>query len=131
VDGASIRIGRRSADMDAVLCRLHARSACLLGADNPGSRRMPAGWNVRARARLHASLRRVPTRAAIGAWRGWSEAHLLAALPLARGRVLARRFRQNAIVVLRRGAPARLVDLRPAADRVEPSRGRGVRVGGC
>ncbi len=102
----TVHIGRRA---DALLRTIGAREACFLGADNPRSRRMPPGWNRRARLRLAAALRRVPTSPATGTWRRWSEAHLLAALPKLRARVLARRFRQNAIVVLRHGAPAALL----------------------
>jgi len=104
--GITIKIGRRADDL---LRLIGAREACFLGADNPRSCRMPPGWNRRAQRRLAATLRRVPTWPATGTWRGWSEAHTLAALPAARARVLARRFRQNAIVVLRQGAPARLL----------------------
>jgi len=104
--GITIKIGRRADDL---LRLIGAREACFLGADNPRSRRMPPGWNRRARVRLAVALRRVPTWPAAGTWRGWSEAHLLAALPPARARVFARRFRQNAIVVLRPGVPARLL----------------------
>jgi hypothetical protein len=104
--GVTVHVGRRA---DRLLRLIGARQACFLGADNPRSRRMPPGWNRRARLRLAAPLRRIQTWPATGTWRGWSEAHTLAALPAARARVLARRFRQNAIVVLRQGAPARLL----------------------
>ncbi len=118
--GVTVRIGRRA---DHLLRLIGAREACFLGADNPRSRRMPPGWNRRARLRLAATLRRVPTWPATGTWRGWSEAHTLAALPTPRARVLARRFRQSAIVVLRQGAPAGLL-------WTGPWRGRGVDSGG-
>lgn len=104
--GITVRIGRRADDL---LRLIGAREACFLGADNPRSRRMPPGWNRRARRRLAASLRRVPTWPATGTWRGWLEAHILTTLPTPRAHRLARRFRQNAIVVLRQGAPARLL----------------------
>ena len=120
-DAGTARIGRRP---DAVLARLGLRAACLLGADNPGSRRMPAGWNGRARARLAARLRGVPTWPACGVGRGWREAHVLAALAPARARVLARRFRQAAFVALRRGQPASLVIVR-ASQRVRGANRRG------
>lgn len=117
----TVRIGRRP---DAVLGRLGIRGACLLGADNPGSRRMPEGWNRRMRSRLAAWLRGVPTWPASGVGRGWQEAHVLAALPPARAHVLARRFRQAASVVLRRGQPASLVIVR-ASQRVRGANRRG------
>jgi len=104
--GVTVRIGRRADDL---LRLIGAREACFLGADNPRSRRMPLGWNRRARLRLATALRRIQTWPASGTWRGWSEAHTLAALPPPRARVLARRFRQDAIVLLRQGVPARLL----------------------
>ena len=47
------------------------------------------------------------TTVAVGMGRKVSAITEASGLPLPRGRVLARRFRQNAIVLLRRGAPAR------------------------
>ena len=85
-----------------------ARHAAFIGAWNPGSRRMPLGWNRRMDLALHAWLRWVPHRDGAGIGRGWSEDHALAALHPARAAVLARRFRQAAIVLVAPGRPARL-----------------------
>ena len=112
VAGAVARIGRRSAAVDAVLRRLGAREGAFVTAWNPWSRRMPPGWNARAMARLRATARRLPCAEGEGRGRGWSERHLLLAADPRRAAMLARHFRQNAMVVVRVGAPARLVLLR-------------------
>lgn len=62
--------------------------------------------------RLAERMRRFQTQPANGSLRRWHEAHLLVfadARPMLR---LARLFRQNAIVVVRRGRPAGLMLLR-------------------
>lgn len=110
--GAAARVGRRSAEVDALLRRLGARQGAFVTAWNPWSRRMPAGWNARMMDRLREAARRLPSAEGEGKGRGWSERHLLLAAHPRRAAALARRFRQNAIVVARTGAPARLVMLR-------------------
>ena len=112
--GAVARIGRRSAAVDALLQRLGAREGAFVTAWNPWSRRTPPGWNARMMARLRAASRRLPSMEGEGRARGWAERHLLLAADTRRAAVLARRFRQSAMVVARIGAPARLV-LLPAA----------------
>ena len=112
--GAVARIGRRNPEIDAWLARVVARRGGFVGAWNPLSRRMPRGWNDRMLARLRGAARRLPQAEGSGGDRHWREQHLLLAGDPRRLAVLARRFRQNAIVTVRRGAPARLVLLRPA-----------------
>jgi hypothetical protein len=117
-----VRIGRRSAAMDALLARLGARTSVFVTAWNPLSRRMPVGWNKRMQRRLSERLRRYVSLPASGSLRRWSEAHLLVvadARPVMR---LARIFRQRGLVVLARHQPARLVlldwsDTAPSAVR--------------
>jgi len=116
-DGAVARIGRRSAAVDALLRRLGAREGAFVAAWNPWSRRVPAGWNARMMERLKAAARRLPRAEGEGRGRGWSERHLLLAADARRAAVLARRFRQSAMVVARVGAPARLVLLRATSGR--------------
>lgn len=111
---AVARIGSRSAAVDALLRRLGARQGGFVTAWNPYSRRMPEGWNARMQARLRAAARRLPAAEGEGRGRGWRERHLLLAGDPRRLAVLARRFRQNAIVLVRLGAPARLLALRAA-----------------
>ncbi len=110
--GAVARIGQRSADVDALLRRLGVRQGGFVTAWNPMSRRMPAGWNARALVRLRQAARRLPMAAGQGGDACWREAHLLLGGDPRRVLVLARRFRQRAIVVVRAGVPAWLVVVR-------------------
>lgn len=103
-----IRIGRRSPAMDAVLTAYRVREAVLITAYNPCSRRMPLRWNQRMQVRLSQALGRYATSPATGTLRRWSEAHVLVLHDVRPIRRLARRFRQNCIVVLRPRQPARL-----------------------
>ena len=99
------RIGRRPDGF-------HGRSPVpllLLSACNPGGRRMADGWNRRMMRRLGEAMRRVAAVEGEGRLGRWSEPLLLAAMAPARGIVLARRFRQNAVVVLQPRRAARLV----------------------
>jgi Protein of unknown function (DUF3293) len=101
VAGCSVRIGRRSATMDGLLAGMGAREAVLITACNPRSRRSSASRNAWMMGRLHGALRRhcvFPAESGAGRW---TEAQFLAAAPEAWACVLARRFRQNALVVLR------------------------------
>ena len=101
--GPPLRIGRHAG---------LTRDAVLLTAANPGSRRMPAGWNTRMNWALAETARRllpVPAEGRLGEWR---EEGFLIEAPPAQAAVLGRRFRQNAIVTLRRGQAARLLLLR-------------------
>ena len=103
-----VRIGFRSPAMDRALTVYRAREAVLITAYNPFSRIMPPGWNQRMQARLAQALRRRRTLPAKGSWRRWSEAHLMVlgdVRPVCR---LIGSFRQNAIVIVRRGQPAQL-----------------------
>ena len=106
---AVARTGRRSPSVDALLQRLGSRQGGFVTAWNPLSRRMPRGWNDRALERLRAASRRLPRAEGWGIGRSWSEAHLLLGADPRRVLVLARRFRQHAIVAVRAGAPARVV----------------------
>lgn len=109
---APIRIGRRSRQVDALLLACGVRRAGLVTAWNPLGRRQPAGRNRRLQAGLLAAARRLPGRpgwSGTGIW--FEEQRLLLADPR-RLAVLGRRFRQNAVVLLRRGGEARLLWLR-------------------
>jgi hypothetical protein len=101
-----IRIGHRVPD--ALFARLRARSATLVTAWNPRSRRMPEGWNLRMQRRLRLCLRRFAVLDAKGSLHRWREAMLLVAgdpRPLV---LLAARFRQRAVIILQRDQKARL-----------------------
>jgi len=106
--GAVLQVGRR-AGVDALLARLGSREGALLTAWNARGRRRPAGINARLQRALAARLRRVAALAAESRLGRWREEMLAAALPWPRALVLARGFRQAAILALRHGAPARLL----------------------
>ncbi len=106
--GVVVRIGARSASLDAWLRAQGCRQAAFIAAGNPFSRRRPEGWNARRLAALKQSLRRLPCLSGQGQGRRWTEPHVLAALPPRRATVLARRFNQAAWVLAARGRPARL-----------------------
>ena len=110
--GAVARLGRRSPAVESLLAGWGLRQGGFVSAWNPFSRRMPPGWNHRLHARLVEASRRLPGASGHGRARGWQEAHMLLGADPRRLAVLGRRFRQEAIVVLRRGTPARLWLLR-------------------
>jgi len=109
--GIDIRIGQRSTALDSLLAARGVRHAVLITAWNPRSRRQPEGWNKRIQRRLHQRLHRVDMLPAKGILRQWQEAHLLVFAPLPWVLPLARHYRQNAIVAVARGRPARLIVL--------------------
>lgn len=117
VGGITIRIGRRVPD--TLFAATDSRIAVIVTAWNPMSRQMPRGWNHRMMRRLRQYFHRLAMWDATGSLRRWHEAMLLVVgdpRPVAR---LAVRFRQRAIVILRRGQPARLGLLSPRASCVE------------
>lgn len=107
--GAIARIGRRSPGVEALLREAGVRQAAFVTAWNPLSRRMPRGWNDRMLARLRATAGAAVLAEGWGRARSWAERHLLVAGDPRRALVLARRFRQHAIVVVARGRAARVV----------------------
>ncbi len=107
VGDAEIRIGRRVPDV--LFERLATPTGTLLTAWNPLSRRMPTAWNERMQRQLRCQLRRLVALDAEGSLHSWHEAMLLAGGPPQPVIRLARRFRQRAVVQLRRGAKAQLI----------------------
>jgi Protein of unknown function (DUF3293) len=113
-----VRIGQRSAMLDRLMAGRGARTAACVTAFNPGSRRRGRGANLAAHRALLAHVRRrgwrhllAEGRDPAGAWPG--EASLLVfGLGPAAARQLGRRFRQNAILLIRRGRPPELAALR-------------------
>jgi Protein of unknown function (DUF3293) len=109
VGEVTFRVGKRSPGIDRLLGAHGQRVATFVTAFNPFSRRMPAGWNNRMHARLAVASRRSWPLQGTGCWGGWCETHYLLfgdPRPVIR---LARRFRQNAVVVVRPRQAARLV----------------------
>ncbi|WP_372623632.1 DUF3293 domain-containing protein [Falsiroseomonas sp.] len=113
--GIVVRVGKHSAAMDALLRANGVRSAGFVTAWNPFSRRMPEGWNRRMLARLREAADGRVIAEGWGRADGWAEQHLLVAGDAAGIVVLARRFRQNAVVMVAPGRPARL-----SAVRIQP-----------
>jgi len=109
--GVVVRIGRRSAATDALLRGMGTRHGGFVTAWNPRSRCLLDGVNRRRQCLLIEHLRRRRFIQAEGGLRGWREEMLLVAADPRFLAVLARRFSQSAIVVLRMNGRARLVVL--------------------
>jgi hypothetical protein len=107
--GVTIRIGRRCRKIDRLLARHGVRTAVLVTAYNPFSQMMSPAWNHRMQQRLRDSLRRQKCLCGRGTLGRWSEAHLLVFGDPRPTQKLARRYRQNGIVIVHRGQPARLL----------------------
>jgi len=113
-----LRLGRRTAGTDAALSRHRVRCAAFVTACNPLGRRASDAANLRALARLRATLRRCGLALAEGEGRSddgsWpAEPSLLVfgtRRPLAAA--LGRRWRQNAVVFVRARRPPELLALR-------------------
>ncbi|WP_428374775.1 DUF3293 domain-containing protein [Lichenicoccus sp.] len=107
--GAVLHVGRIATGLDADwAARLAGGGLVLLSACNPGGRRQPDGWNDRMMRRLAEALGRVPHAPGHGRLGIWSEALVLAALDRRRGIALARRFRQNAVILVARDRRVKL-----------------------
>ncbi|WBV42794.1 DUF3293 domain-containing protein [Pseudoroseomonas cervicalis] len=108
-----LRIGRRQG-VDRLLGRLRCRRASVLTAWDPFSVERGAAANRAAQARLRRHLPRAMSGCGVPDDTGKrGEAMLLAPRIAPRAAaLLARRFRQNAMVLLRRGAAPALVLLR-------------------
>ena len=114
--GAAVRQGRRSRGIDRLLVAAGLRCGAFVGARNPLSRRRPMAWNTAMLDRLRALARRARIACHDGAGRAarpaWAEEHLLLLGDRRRCMVLARRFRQHAILLVRLRATSRLLVLR-------------------
>ncbi|MCA3351326.1 MAG: DUF3293 domain-containing protein [Roseomonas sp.] len=103
------RIGQRAPALDALLQCWRVPEGVFIAASNPFSRRMAAGWNARRHPALRERLRALPHVEGKGGAKSWWEVHCFIGICAARGKRLARLFRQYAMVALRRGAKARLI----------------------
>ncbi len=105
----AVRIGQRAPGLDALLRSWRVQEGVFIAAGNPFSRRMPQGWNARRHAALRERLRGLHYVEGRGGAKRWWEAHCFIGISVSRGKPLARLFRQNAMVALRRGGKARLI----------------------
>ena len=114
--GAAVRLGRRSCAIDRLLIAAGVRCGAFVGAWNPLSRLRPRRWNDAMLRRLRRLARRAGMPFREGAGRAtrpaWAEEHLLLLADRRRCAVLARRFRQHAILLVRLRATSRLCVLR-------------------
>ncbi len=107
--GAVLRVGCRATGLEAGWeSHLKGRGLVLLSACNPGGRRQHDGWNDRMMRRLAETLRRVPHMPGKGVLGIWSEPLVLAAIDSRRSLVLARRFRQNGVILIGRDRRVKL-----------------------
>lgn len=104
--GIVAHVGRRPGPMPR---HWAGRDLVVLSACNPCGRLRPDGWNRRMMDHLREALRGFSCAEGEGRLGRWSEPLLLVAIAPARGFCLARRFRQNAVILLRDRRPARLV----------------------
>jgi len=103
------RIGQRAPGLDALLRSWRAQEGVFIAAGNPLSRRIAEGWNARRHEALRERLRGLPYVEGQGGAKRWWEAHCFVGISVSRGKPLARLFRQNAVVALRRGGKAQLI----------------------
>jgi hypothetical protein len=126
--GHEARIGQRAPGLDALLSAWRVPEGVFIAAGNAFSRRMAEGWNARRHRALREHLRGLPYVEGKGGAGRWWEVHCFIGMDARRGAVLARRFRQMAMVVLRRGAKARLEYLQAkrnhlATRKIRPDKG--------
>jgi hypothetical protein len=113
-----IQIGHRSLAVDRLLARMHARSAAFVTAWNPSSRRLSFEANKHWGCELKRYLSVHGFAFLEGEGRGQTEewppepSILTFGISRTEASTIGRRFRQNAIVYVRRGRPAELVMLR-------------------
>lgn len=104
-----VHVGRRSASAEAWMARHGAREAGFITAWNPMSRPMPPRWNAAAQARLRHDARGLQVRCGEGRLGQWCEEMLLVGADRGTLLRLARRHRQHAIILVRRGRRAELL----------------------
>ena len=113
VGGALVRVGRRSREMDQLLDEGSTRTGVIVTAWNPAGRKLPLAVNQRRAERLAERLRGLRTLPGANGEGRWHEDSLLVlTAPPRRIEALARLLGQDAVVLVRRGARARLRFLR-------------------
>jgi uncharacterized protein len=114
--GPVLRVGERSAELERLLDVHNATAAAFVTAANPRGEPRSHAENAQAMAALRASLR-FPSldgegRDPEGRWSP-EPSVLILGIPRAEAEALGRRFEQNAIVYVEKGAAPELVLLRP------------------
>ncbi|MBB2187479.1 DUF3293 domain-containing protein [Gluconacetobacter liquefaciens] len=110
--GISVRVGQRPLpDSPGGSGWWRRGDVVFISAANPGGRRRPDGWNRRRMRALAGRLAGYAIHEGEGRLGQWAEPLFAVCLPLARGRVIARHFGQNAVLLVRDGGPGRLVFL--------------------
>jgi hypothetical protein len=107
--GIKFTVGRRWPILDELLRKNQARIASFITAYNPRSKRKSPRWNERAQQRLRDDLRGKSSISGVGALGRWSEAHELVFGSVAPVEKLARKYRQNVIVIMQVGRPVWLL----------------------
>jgi hypothetical protein len=114
----TLRAGERQREADRALARFGVRWAVFITACNPASMLLPAAHNRRRMSHLRDLVRRGNLQFAPGEGRpdeaGWrpEPSMLVFGIPPRRAAWLGRRFGQNAVLCVRRGAAAHLLPLR-------------------
>lgn len=103
-----VRIGHYPQNLPAYS---KGKTLVMLGACNPGGRIRPKGWNKRMMRQLRRCLSRYEYVEGKGSLNGVSEPLFLVTMDPRKALVLARRFSQNAIVVIRERRRSYLVYL--------------------
>ena len=103
---------------------LRGRPGVFVTGWNPYSRPQPPGRNRRFNRALEQWLRRFPHWPGWGYGRGWREQHVLVRADPRRVTMIARRFRQCAVVLVAPPRPARLLLLPPRSPSCFPPAAR-------
>ncbi|MET1038452.1 MAG: DUF3293 domain-containing protein, partial [Aeromicrobium sp.] len=115
ISRAAVGIGQTSDDLDAILADYGAGSGVFITGWNPGSVPLDQDGNDEANDRLEADLDQIGSvilpHIGVGYDPEWEPEHGFFALDLAESDAidLATAYGQNAVVVVERGRPARLV----------------------
>lgn len=81
--------------------KLHQSTLIMLSAYNPGGRLRLLGWNIKMMRKLEQELKQYEYFIGKGSLKEVSEPLFMVVLSLPKAVVLARKFRQNAIVMIR------------------------------
>ncbi|MDI2112294.1 DUF3293 domain-containing protein [Commensalibacter nepenthis] len=91
--------------------KLHKSTLIMLSAYNPGGRLRPLGWNIKMMRRLEQEIKQYEYFMGKGSLKEVSEPLFMVVISLSKALVLARKFRQNAIVLIRYQRLSKLIFL--------------------